>query len=205
IVDGLVKSGKSRLAGILSKNFNARLLLDNQDNPFLQNYYKPMINSAGSMALKTQLVFLLNRYEQQQEIKQKGLFQRATVSDYVFFRDGVYAHIALNDEELDIYKKIFNIFSESVLTPDLVIYLQISFAEMLKRIQEFGSEAEKQTPVEYWREVFEAYNYYFFNYKASPLLVVNMEKVDLDKKSDVDHLIGEIGNHKKGVRYYAPA
>ena len=76
---------------------------------------------------------------------------------------------------------------------------------MLKRIHETGSKAEKSIPNEYWREVYEGYNYYFFNYKTSPLLVVNMEKVDLDNKADVQHLLDEIKNHKKGTRYYAPA
>lgn len=205
IVDGLIKSGKTRLAKILSEEFNARLVLDNKENPFLEEFYKNLSNDAGSLSLKTQLIFLLNRYSQQMEIKQMGLFQKTTICDYIFFRDGIYSHIILNDEDLDVYKKIFNIFSENIVMSDLVIYLQISFSEMIKRIREYGTEYEKSTPVEFWREVFEAYNYFFFNYKTSPLLVVNMEKVNLDSKEDIQNLIKEIKYHKKGTRYYAPA
>ncbi|NIM18432.1 MAG: deoxynucleoside kinase [Candidatus Aminicenantes bacterium] len=205
IIDGLVKSGKTRLAEILAKTFNSRLILDNTENPFLNDYYHSLASSGNAMALKTQLIFLLNRYSQQVEITQKGLFQKTTVSDYIFFRDGIYAHLMLNDEELEIYKKIYNVFSQSVVSPDLVVYLQISFTEMVRRIQQKGTEIEKSVPGEYWREVFEAYNYYFFNYRSTPLLVVNMEKVDLNKKSDVQNLVKEIKNHKKGTRYYAPA
>ena len=76
---------------------------------------------------------------------------------------------------------------------------------MLKRIRESGNGVGKNVPGEYWREVFEAFNYYFFNYKNSPLLVVNMEKLDLDSELDIANLIKEIKNHKKGTRYYAPA
>ena len=205
VVDGLIKSGKTRLAELLGQEFNARLILDNKDNPFLNDYYTSLSGADRSLALKTQLIFLLNRYSQQLDISQKGLFHTTTISDYVFYRDGVYAHLVLNDEELDIYKKIFNIFSTNVAISDLAIYLQISFTEMLKRIQHSGSELEKNLPNDYWREVFEAYNYYFFNYKTSPLLVVNMEKVDLDNPADVKNLMKEIKNHKKGTRYYAPA
>lgn len=205
IIDGLVKSGKTRLADVLSKKMNARLILDNKDNPFLDEFYGNLPNSDASLPLKTQLIFLLNRYAQQQEVKQKGLFQKTTISDYIFFRDGVYAHLTLNDEELKIYKQIFRIFSENIINCDLAIYLQISFAEMIKRIQKEGSDVEKNTPTEYWREVFEAYNYYFFNYKSSPLLVVNMEKINLDNPKDIDNLMNEIKNHTKGTRYYAPA
>jgi len=205
IVDGLIKSGKTRLAEVLAREFNARLILDNKENPFMKDFYSLLSKAENSISLKTQLIFLLNRYAQQVEIRQKALFQKTTISDYIFHRDGVYAHLVLNDEELDIYKKIFNIFGENSAAPDLVIYLQISFTEMLKRIRQSGSDAEKNIPSEYWREVFEAFNYYFFNFKSAPLLVVNMEKLDFDNDHDISNLIKEIKNHKRGTRYYAPA
>jgi deoxyguanosine kinase len=205
VVDGVVKSGKTRLAEILAQEFNSRLILDNKENPFLNEYYNSVSGTNHSLALKTQLIFLLNRYAQQLEISQKGLFHKTTISDYVFYRDGIYAHLVLSDEELEIYKKIFNIFVQQVAQSDLVIYLQISFTEMLRRIQQSGTPVEKNLPNEYWREVFEAYNYYFFNFKISPLLVVNIEKVDLDNEEDIQNLVREIKSHKKGIRYYAPA
>jgi deoxyadenosine/deoxycytidine kinase len=204
-VDGLIGSGKTRLARILSEQYNARLICDNQENPFLPDFFSYMAKGEESVSLKAQLIFLLNRYSQQLEIKQKGLFHRMTISDYIFFRDGIYAHLILNDEELEIYKKMFNLFLENVIHPDLVVYLQISFSEMLRRIQESDSKAEKDVPQDYWREVFEAYNYYFFNFNRSPLLVVNMEKVNLDNQHEVQQLVKEIKNHEKGTRYYAPA
>ncbi|MCK4837074.1 MAG: deoxynucleoside kinase [Candidatus Aminicenantes bacterium] len=205
VVDGLIRAGKTRLAQIISEKFNARLFCDNKENPFVEDFFSSLATGEDSVSLKTQLIFLLNRYSQQLEIKQKELFQKMTVSDYIFYRDGIYAHLILNDEELDIYKKMFNIFSENVLRSELVVYLQISFSEMLRRIRESGSRQEKNVPSEYWREVFEAYNYYFFNYKSSPLLVVNMEKVNLKNHNEVQQLVKEIKTHKKGMRYYAPA
>jgi len=102
-------------------------------NPSTIIYLNSLItNGNHSHALKTQLIFLLNRYSQQMEIRQKGLFHKTTVSDYIFTKDGIYAHLLLSSEELDIYKKIFRIFSENVVSSDLVIYLQISFTEMMR-------------------------------------------------------------------------
>jgi deoxyadenosine/deoxycytidine kinase len=220
-VEGLIKSGKTRLARILAQEFKARLFLDNQGesassntarpglagqgNPFLKEYYDSFSANYNPMALKTQLIFLINRFNQQLEMKQKDLFQKITISNYIFYKDGIYAHTVLNDEDLDIYKKILNIFSEKIFPCNLVIYLQTSFAEMMQRIHKQGSEYEKRMPSEYWREIFEAYNYYFFNYKLSPLLVVNVEKTDFNNRRDIESLIQEIKNHKKGVSYYAPA
>jgi deoxyadenosine/deoxycytidine kinase len=205
IVDGLVKTGKTRLARIIAKELSGRLILDNRENPFTDGFYTALARGENSNFLKTQLIFLLNRYSQQLEIKQKGLFHKTTVTDYIFFRDGIYAHTILNDEDLAVYKKMFNLFAQNVFPADLVIYLQVSFTEMLRRIQESGTELEKKVPNEYWREIFEAYNYYFFNFKSSPLLVVNMEKINLDRQTDVQNLLREIENHKKGTIYYAPA
>ena len=128
-----------------------------------------------------------------------------TVSDYLFHRDAIYAHLILNDEELDIYKKIYQTFTEKIRNPDLVVYLQISFTEMLKRIQSSEDDVLRRVPVEFWREVFEAFNYYFFNYKMTPLLVVNMERVDITSSGDLDPLWNEIAMHQTGTRYYAPA
>lgn len=221
-VEGLVKSGKTKLARILAEEFKARLFLDNQGpslaadaakpgasaaggNPLLRDYYEAFSSAYNPMALKTQLIFLINRFNQQLEMKQKDLFQKTIVSNYIFYKDGIYAHTVLNDEDLDIYKRILGIFAERIHPCSMVVYLQTSFAEMLQRIHRQGSEPERRVPSEYWREIFEAYNYYFFNYKLSPLLVVNVEKVDFSRRRDVEGLIQEIRRHKKGNAYYAPA
>ena len=75
---------------------------------------------------------------------------------------------------------------------------------MARRIKQSDNKYERNVPQEYWRELFEAYNYYFFNYKSSPLLVVNVEKINLENKTDVSNLLNEIKNHEKGIKYYAP-
>lgn len=204
-VEGLIKSGKTKLARILAEEFKSRLVLDNQGNPFLGEYYESFSASYNPLALKAQLIFLINRFNQQLEMKQKDLFQKTTVANYIFYKDGIYAHTVLSDEDLEIYIKILHVFSEKIVPCGLVVYLQTSFSEMIQRIHKFGSELEKRMPSEYWREIYEAYNYYFFNYKLSPLLVVNVEKTDFENRREIDNLIREIKNHKKGISYYAPA
>ena len=189
----------------MAEEFNSRLITDNKENPYIDEFHKTISKSNNPIALKTQLIFLLNRNTQQIEIKQKGLFQQSTISDYFFFKDAIYAHAILEEEDLKIYKKIFENFSKNIMKPDIIVYLQISFKEMLNRIKEYGTDAEKEVPQTYWREIFEAYNYYFFNYKDSPIIIVNTENIDFNNKEKLEKLFTEIINHKKGVKYYAQA
>lgn len=203
-VDGLVRTGKTDLANLISEELNARLIIDDKKNPFADEFYDSLAEGESSLGLKNQLIYLLNRYSQQMNMKQKGLFHKSTVCDYLFFREAIYSHVVLNDEDIEIYKRIYGILSEKIIIPDMVVYLQISFSEMIRRIKDSDNKHERDVPQEYWRELFEAYNYYFFNYRSSPLLVVNVEKIDLENKADVSNLLNEIKKHEKGIKYYAP-
>ncbi len=203
IVDGLVKTGKTTLAKMLANELQARLICENKENPFLKDFYINLTKGNPELNLKTQLVFLINRFQQQQEIAQKSLFQKITISNYHFDKDAIYAHSILNENDLEIYKKIYQVFQKQAVNCNLLIYLQTSYTEMLARIQKFGTDFEKDAPQEYWRTIFEAYNYYFFNYKASPLLVINVEKISF-LNFNIQNLIKEIKNLKKGTTYYAP-
>jgi len=204
VIDGLVRTGKTDLARLISEEFNSKLILDDKQNPFADEFYISLAEGENGFGLKNQLIYLLNRYSQQMNMKQKGLFYKSSVSNYLFSREAIYSHVVLNDEDIEIYKRIYGILSEKITIPDLVVYLQISFSEMMRRIKESPNKFERNVPQEYWRELFESYNYYFFNYRTSPLLVVNVEKIDLNNRNDVDNLIKEIKNHEKGIKYYAP-
>ncbi len=203
IIEGLIKSGKTLLSTRMAELFNYRLIIDNKENPYIDDFHRSISKPNNSSALKTQLIFLLNRNSQQLEIKQKGLFQQTTISDYFFFKDAIYAHATLEEEDLKIYKKIFENFSKNLMQPDIIVYLQISFKEMLRRIKEYGTDAEKEVPETYWRDIFEAYNYYFFNYRQTPIIIVNTENIDFENNEKLERLFSEILNHKQGVKYYA--
>lgn len=201
-VEGPIGVGKTSLADILAKKLNARLVLEGaEDNPFITDFYKDI----QKHAFQTQMFFLLSRYKQQQDLAQSDLFQQGIVSDYVFAKDRIFANLTLGDNELKLYEQIHSILGGRVLKPDFVIYLQASTDVLLKRIALRGRKFENQISAEYLAELNQAYNYYFFHYQETPLMVVNTSEIDfVHRDADLDDLLNHLGKVTRGTVYYQP-
>ncbi len=162
-VEGVFRSGKTKLANILAQNFGGKLVLDLAENPYLKDFY----NEREGAAFLTQLVFLVNRYNQQVRLAQRDLFVDRIICDYLFEKDKIYAYQTLSDDELVVYEKIFGVLADRVPRADLVIYLQMSLPTLLKRISKEGSPLEKNVSEKYIEDLIEAFDYFFFNYQAT--------------------------------------
>ena len=199
-IEGILRSGKTQLVNILAKRIGGRIILDRTENPYIKDFYE----EKEGAAFLTQLVFLVNRYYQQVGLRQRGLFDERMLCDYLFEKDKIYAYQTLTDDELVVYEKIYNVFVTRVAPPDLVIYLQISLSKLVRRIEKEGSTLEKNISEKYLEDICEAYDYFFFNYQASPLLVVKADDLDLSREEDVEDLIEKIEQMKKDTLYYVP-
>jgi deoxyguanosine kinase len=201
-VDGPIGVGKTSLVELLAKKFQGVKVLEDADsNPFLTDFYR---NKKGA-AFQAQLFFLLSRYQQQREVAQLDLFSGLVVADYTFAKDKIFACLNLDDSELLIYEKLYGLLSDSVPRPDLVIYLQGSLETCMKRIKKKGSGYEKAISVEYVRQLIEAYNYYYYHYEETPLLVVDTNEIDfVHKPEHFEDLVGQIRKIRKGIQYYVP-
>jgi len=199
-IDGLPRSGKTQLANVLAKRIGGRIILDRTDNPYLKDFYE----EKEGVAFLAQLVFLVNRYHQQSSLMQRSLFEERVICDYIFEKDKVYAYQTLMDDELVVYEKIYTIFAERIARPDLVIYLQVSMPTLLRRIAKEGTALEKNISEKYLQDILEAFDYFFFNYQSTPLLVVKADELDFSRDEDVDDLIEKIVQMKKDTLYYVP-
>jgi deoxyadenosine/deoxycytidine kinase len=201
-VDGAMGVGKTAVVERLAERLDATTVLEEWgQNPFLRAFYE---GTAGA-AFQVELFFLLSRYRQQQELVQRNLFTQLTLSDYVFEKSKLFAYLNLEDSELLIYEKLYGLLAEGVPRPDLVVYLQAPTEVLAKRIRTRGRPEESRLSEEYLAEVNRAYNYYFFHYTQTPLLVVNTADVDLVKRAeDLDDLIKQIRGMGKGTQYYVP-
>ncbi len=200
-VEGPIGVGKTSLAELLAEKFDAVKVIESVENPFLNDFYS---NKKGA-SFQVQLFFLLNRYQQQLELSQGNLFQKLTICDYLFAKDKIFAYLNLDDSELLIYEKLYSMLEVSIIKPDLVIYLQASTEVLYERIKGRKRENERSISEAYINEVNKAYNYYFFHYDASPLLVINTSDIDfVHRPRDLDDLVMRIRNMGKGVQYYVP-
>jgi deoxyguanosine kinase len=201
-VEGVIGVGKTTVVERLAERLEATTTLEEWgQNPFL----KPFYDGASGAPFQVELFFLLSRYRQQQELLQRNLFSTVTLSDYLFEKSRIFAYLNLEDSELLIYEKLFGLLAEGVPRPDLVIYLQAPTEVLMKRIRTRGRPEETRLSEEYLAEVNRAYNYYFFHYGQTPLLVVNTADVDFEKRAeDVDDLVKQIKSMGKGTQYYVP-
>ncbi|MBN1271190.1 MAG: deoxynucleoside kinase [Candidatus Aminicenantes bacterium] len=199
-VEGVMKSGKTKLTKALANKIGGKIILDRKENPYLYDFY----NEKEGAALLTQLVFLVNRYHQQSRLLQRDLFEERLICNYLFEKDKIYAYQTLTDDELVVYDKIFSIFSERIARPDLAVYLQISLPTLLKRIKKEGNSLEKNISEKYLEDILEAFDYFFFSYQASPLLVIKADDLDFDKEEDILDLVEKISEMKKSPLFYVP-
>ena len=202
-IEGPPGVGKTPLAERLGARLDATVILDDRDNPFLGEFYR----GRPGAAFQAQLFFTLARYRQQGSLRQSDLFSQLLISNYLFDRDKIYAYVNLDDNELFIYQRLYEVIAPDVASPDLVIYLQTPVEVVRKRLRQRAKAdpAALLPSADYIRELNEAFNHFFFHYTASPLLTVETSHVDLswsdETVADIERQIRSMG---KGTRYYVP-
>ncbi len=201
-VEGPIGVGKSSLAAALAEEYSARLISEPlEDNPFLQRFYE----EPDRYAFTAQLSFLIERYRQQQELIQMDLFQQATVSDYIFAKDRIFAELTLSEDEISLYDRIYGLLDDRIRKPDLVVFLDAKPEVLLKRLRRRNRPFERHIGREYLERVAEAYRRFFHGYDDTPLLVVNSSDIDfIENGGDFADLVREIGSMGQGVQNYVP-
>ena len=201
-LEGPIAVGKTSLAQLLSKELGARLILEDfEDNPFLPDFY----NDPERFGFQTQLFFLLQRYRQQQELRQVDMFQKLLVTDYMFVKDRLFASLNLNEKEMQLYDTVANLLERNVIKPDLVIYLQADTDLLMKNIAKRGRAMEKNITWEYIDALNQVYTEYFFRYQETPLVIINTNNIDFVKnESDLQEVINYIRQPVSGTKFFNP-
>jgi deoxyguanosine kinase len=202
VVEGPIRVGKSTLAKALAEKLHARRIFDCEggENPFLADFYE----EKPGAAFRAQMYFLYERHRRLLEARPEDN-PAPIVSDFLFEKDKIFAYINLDNEELKLYEKYFDILAPAVRVPDLVIYLQAKPDVLLKRVSKKGDPAETEISPEYLEAVASAYEHFFFRYSRSNLLVVDTSEIDfVERNQDLQELLRRLRQPVKGTQYFLP-
>jgi len=202
-IEGPIGVGKTSLAQLLAEKLSARTILEKfEENPFLADFY----DDPERYAFQTQLYFLLQRYQHQQELRQIDMFHKLLVTDYMFVKDRLFASLNLNDKEIGLYDTVANLLERNVINPDFVIYLQADTNTLMKNISKRKRPFEKNISRDYVDALNQVYNEYFFRYKETPLLIINTNNIDfVNNKKDLEEVINVVRQPVTGTKFFNPA
>ncbi|MBU1223273.1 MAG: deoxynucleoside kinase [Gammaproteobacteria bacterium] len=199
VVEGPIGAGKTSLTYKLAERLDADTLLENaRDNPFLPRFYQ----EPKRYALPTQLHFLFDRTRQLRDLAQGDLFSAGTVSDFLIDKDMLFARMNLDDDEFELYQKVYADLTPQAPTPDLVIYLQAPIDALLERVRRRGVEFERGMDAGYLQRLANSYSEFFHRYEAAPLLIVNTSNLNFAESEDDFELLLERVSKMRGPREF---
>jgi deoxyguanosine kinase len=200
VVEGPIGAGKTSLARQLAAAVHGDELFERPaDNPFLARFYEDM----ARYALPTQLTFLFQRVDQLRGVGQLDMFRHATVGDFLFDKDPLFARLNLDDAEYQLYEKVYSHLKPQVPVPDLVIYLQAPVETLVERVLRRGVDYERSISPHYLARLAEAYSRFFYRYEESPLLIVNSERINfVDNAEHLALLLSRIASMRSQREFF---
>ena len=199
VVEGPIGAGKTSLTHRLAERMEADTLLENAgDNPFLPRFYQ----EPRRFALPTQLHFLFDRSRQLRDLAQGDLFRSGTVSDFLIEKDMLFARLNLDDDEFELYQKVYADLAPQAPTPDLVIYLQAPIDALQERVKRRGVDFERAMDAGYLQRLANSYSEFFHRYEAAPLLIVNTGNLNFAQSEADFELLVERMSKMRGPREF---
>ena len=188
-IEGNIGAGKTTLAKMIAQDFNAKLVLERfADNPFLPKFYEDQTRYAFPLEMS----FLADRYQQfTDDTTQFDLFKNFMVSDYDIFKSLIFAKITLQEDEFNLYRKVFNFMYKEVKKPDIYLYLYQNTERLLENIKNRGRSYEQNIPFEYLEKINRGYMDFIKGHPKQNSIILDLSDMDFVAKPADYHSILE--------------
>ncbi|BAC11972.1 deoxypurine kinase subunit [Oceanobacillus iheyensis HTE831] len=194
-IEGPIGIGKTSLAKKLSDHFEFHLLKEIvEENPFLGKFYE----NISEWSFQTEMFFLCNRFKQLEDINKDYLQQeQPVIADYHITKNMIFAKRTLQQDKLEKYEKIYQILTEDIPTPNILIYIHADLDTILKRIRMRGREVEQHIDPEYLRQLSADYEAFMLEFERThphiPVLRINGDQMDFVQYQDhLEQIIGDV-------------
>jgi len=179
VIEGNIGAGKTTLAKMLAEELPAKLILEQfAENPFLPKFY----DDQERYSFPLELSFLADRYNQiKKELLNRDLFYPLVITDYYFAKTDVFAQNTLKRDEYHLFKRIFDIVTDSIPKPDLYVYLHADNQNLLNNIKKRGRDYEKEISAAYLDKIREGYFSYLKGITSFPILIIDINQIDFVK------------------------
>lgn len=203
-IEGNIGAGKTSLATRIADDYNAKLILEQfEDNSFLPKFYR----NPEMYAFPLELSFLAERFEQlKKQLTSRDLFKSFTVSDYFISKSFIFARKNLPDDTFGLYKRLFDIISESLPRPDLLVYLYLSIDNLMKNIQLRGRDYEKDIKGDYLQRIQSSYLDFIRQQTNMRILIIDTNNLDfVQNESDYKTIIDMMSqDYDTGIHRVSP-
>jgi deoxyadenosine/deoxycytidine kinase len=181
-IEGNIGAGKTSLAQKLGNELNARIILEEfEDNSFLPKFYE----DARRYAFPLEMSFLAARFNQlKKQLMEQDLFQQFIVSDYVFAKCMLFSKVNLDEDEYDLYLKLFEIINLQLRQPDLLVYLHNPIEKLQWNIANRGRAYEQQIADAYLQQLSDGYIEYLHANQHLRILFVDCSNLDFVNNTD---------------------
>lgn len=198
-IEGAIGAGKTTLAKMLASDLQTTLLLEEfSENPYLDNFYKDQ----EKYGLSLELSLLLERHQQLTGLVSiQRLLESPCVSDYYFIKSLLFANINLPQDQYLLFKKVFDLVTDTLPVPDLIVYLHRPVAVLKQRIAKRGRPYEQGITPAYLANIQNTYISYFKNLKEQRVVLLNIGEMDFENKKEDYKQISSVINksHPVGI------
>jgi len=185
-VTGNIGVGKSTLVTLLCKNLDWQPFYEPvAENPYLEDFYADM----RTWAFHSQIFFLTHRLRMHRQLLDHptSVIQDRTVyEDAEVFADNLYQQGLIQARDYGTYHELYEVLTEFLPPPDLVVYLRASVPTLFSRISSRGRDFERQITTEYLGQLNELYERWITGFSLCPVLTVPSD--DLDYVANSSHL-----------------